>query len=123
MPVGELVAAIDSNKYQALSDAHPDELRSASHACRNALDDNDTNLQIIFRRERVLERASALSSCPLLSIRKAQLLRSTPFGSRYRGWMQHDTRNLGGVTGWGALHLRNGSESQRSDSSYTLPHS
>ena len=42
MPVGELVAAIDSNKYQALSDAYPDELRSASHACRNALDDNDT---------------------------------------------------------------------------------
>ena len=87
MPVGELVAAIDSNKYQALSDAYPDELRSASHACRNALDDNDTSLQIFLRRERVLERASALSSCPLLSIRKAQLLRSTPFGSRDHGWM------------------------------------
>ena len=53
-----------------------------------ALDDNDTSLQIIIRRERVLERASALSSCPLLSIRKAQLVRSTPFGSRGHGCMR-----------------------------------
>ena len=32
-------------------------------------------------------------------------------------------RNLGRFNGWGALHLGNGSESQRSDSSYALPHS
>ena len=95
MPVGELVAAIASNESQALSDAYPDELRSASHACRNALDDNDTKFKCIIRRERVLERASALSSCPLLSIRKAQLLRSTPFGSRGHGWMRTIRRNLG----------------------------
>ena len=88
IPVGVLVADIETNELQALSDEYPDELRSASHACRNALDDNDTSLQINFRRERVLERASALSSCPLLSIRKAQLVRSTPFGSRGHGCMR-----------------------------------
>jgi hypothetical protein len=33
------------------------------------------------------------------------------------------SRNWSAVNGWGALHLGNGSESQRSDSSYALPHS
>ena len=39
-------------------------------------------------------------------------------------WMTvHDTETLALVNGLGTLHLRNGSESQRSDSSYALPHS
>ena len=79
MPVGELVAAIDSNEFQAMSDAYPDELRSASHACRNRSQrQRHIILQINNRRERVLERASALSSCPFLSIRKAQLRSDCP---------------------------------------------
>ena len=43
IPVGVLVADIETNELQALSDEYPDELRSASHACRKgALDDHDT---------------------------------------------------------------------------------
>ena len=39
-------------------------------------------------------------------------------------WMNlHDIRKSLRVNGWGALHLGNGSESQRSDSSCALPHS
>ena len=37
IPVGVLVAAINSNELQALSDEYPDELWSASLACRKAL--------------------------------------------------------------------------------------
>ena len=38
-------------------------------------------------------------------------------------WMNlHDIRKSLRVNGWGALHLGNGSESQRSDSSCALPH-
>ena len=33
------------------------------------------------------------------------------------------SENWSAVNSWGALHLGNGSESQRSDSSYALPHS
>ena len=33
-----------------------------------------------------------------------------------------DTRNLGDVNVWGALHLRNDFELQRFDSSWALPH-
>ena len=42
IPFDVLVADIDRNELQALSDEYPDELRSASHACRGALDDHDT---------------------------------------------------------------------------------
>ena len=38
MPVGELVATIDCNDYQALSDDNIDELRSACHDAAVLLD-------------------------------------------------------------------------------------
>ena len=40
MPVGELVAIIDSNELQALSDDNIDELRSACHDAAVLLDGN-----------------------------------------------------------------------------------
>ena len=47
MPVGELVATIDYNESQALSDGNIDELRSACHDAAVLLD----GIQKIFSRD------------------------------------------------------------------------
>ena len=76
-----LVAVIDSNEIQALSDEYPDELRSASHVCR--------------KRERVLERADSLLK---LSITVVHPDRSAaPFDLVWLTWSWmdgHDTETL-----------------------------
>ena len=50
MPVGELVAIIDSNELQALSDDNIDELRSACHDAAVLLDGNSKSNFLAIRR-------------------------------------------------------------------------
>ena len=50
MPVGELVAIIDSNELQALSDDNIDELRSACHDAAVLLDGECQDVVLAIRR-------------------------------------------------------------------------
>ena len=62
IPFDVLVADIDRNELQALSDEYPDELRSASHACRKCSRRPRHHQVTGYARMWVLERALALSS-------------------------------------------------------------
>ena len=86
MPVGELVATIDCNDYQALSDDNIDELRSASHDAAVLLDGNFKSKFLAIRRIWVNDWAWPSRRYRLLTTSSSQLIRTTRRGEPEHGW-------------------------------------
>ena len=77
MPVGELVAAIDYNESQALSDGNIDELRSACHDAAVLLDGEIQNAVLAIRRIWVNDWAWPSRTYRLLTTSAPQLIHTT----------------------------------------------
>ena len=80
MPVGELVAIIDSNELQALSDDNIDELRSACHDAAVLLDGDSQIIFLAIRRIWVNDWAWPSRRYRLLTTSSPQLIRTTRRG-------------------------------------------
>ena len=77
MPVGELVATIDCNDSQALSDDNIDELRSACHDAAVMLDGKIHQFFLAIRRIWVNDWAWPSRRYRLLTTSAPQLIRTT----------------------------------------------
>ena len=86
MPVGELVATIDCNDSQALSDDNIDELRSACHDAAVLLDGNSNLNFLAIRRIWVNDWAWPSRRYQWHTTWAPQLIRSTRRGECEHGW-------------------------------------
>ena len=86
MPVGELVATIDCNDSQALSDDNIDELRSACHDAAVLLDGERQHVVLAIRRIWVNDWAWPSRRYRLLTTSSPQLIRTTRRGEPEGGW-------------------------------------
>ena len=86
MPVGELVATIDCNDSQALSDDNIDELRSACHDAAVLLDGECQQNVLAIRRIWVNDWARPSRRYRLLTTSSSQLIRTARRGEPEHGW-------------------------------------
>ena len=86
MPVGELVATIDCNDSQALSDDNIDELRSACHDAAVLLDGEIGNFLRATRRIWVNDWAWPSRRYRWYTTWAPQLIRTTRRGEPDHGW-------------------------------------
>ena len=86
MPVGELVAIIDSNELQALSDDNIDELRSACHDAAVLLDGESQIDFLAIRRIWVNDWAWPSRRYRWHTTSSPQLIRTTRRGEYEDGW-------------------------------------
>ena len=86
MSVGELVATIDCNDSQALSDDNIDELRSACHDAAVLLDKLIQPDVLAIRRIWVNDWAWPSRRYRLLTTSAPQLIRTTRRGEPEHGW-------------------------------------